>query len=178
MQPLTDVALPAPAASRFAAACQGHRLARAANLPFALGLVLPLLARNAPFANAPLGLRVPLTAGELSRGHHLIVLREWTAVAYAGWAACTEEQGRLFLGSKGIAALDFTRREGDAIAFLTWTAADTGAMTALKTAMRGLHASTRYFARRSHATPSGAAARPVVPRGGVITALSGLPNRR
>lgn len=173
MQSLTPVPLPAPFAARFAATCPGHRLARAANLPFALGLVLHLLARTAPFSRAPLGLRVPLTTGELARGHHLIVLRETdgSAVAYAGWVACSTEEGQRFLGQHGVAALDFSRREGEAIAFLTWTAIDPAAMTALKTAMRALHPGTRYFARRSHAAADGAKPRPVVPRGGVITAL-------
>lgn len=177
MQALTVVPLPEAAAARFAARCPGHRVARAVNLAFALGLVLPLLARTAPFSRAPLGLRVPLTAGELARGHHLIVLRDQAgAVAYAGWAACTAEQGQRFLGPQGVGALDFARREGEAIAFLTWTAADPAAMDALKTAMRALHAGTRYFARRSHAAAEGAPTRPVVPRGGVITALTGLRN--
>ena len=175
MQALAAVPLPAHAAMRFAAACPGHRLAQAANLTFALGLVLPLLARTAPFARAPLGLRVPLTTGELARGHHLIVLREGNAggaVAYAGWAACTEVEGQRFLGPDGIAALDFARRDGEAIAFLTLTASDADAKAALKMAMRTLHAGTRYFARRSYAAADGATRRPVVPRGGVITGLA------
>lgn len=175
MQALTAVPLPEPGAARFAAACPGHRLARAASLPFALGLVLPLLARTAPFARAPLGLRVPLTAGELARGHHLIVLRDGAVAGYAGWVACTAEQGQRFLGPDGIKALDFARSEAEPIAFLTWTAIDTAAMTALKTAMRALYPRQRYFARRSHAGAEDAPARPVVPRGGIITPLTGTP---
>jgi hypothetical protein len=37
--------------------------------------------------------------------------------------------------------------------------------------MRALHAGRRCFARRSHASAPGAERRPVVPRGGAITAL-------
>ncbi len=108
-----------------------------------------------------------------ARGQHLIVLRDGgAAVAYAGWAACEAADGQRFLGEQRIAALDFGRREGEAIAFLSWTAADAAAMTALETAMRALHPGTRYFARRSHAAAEGAAPRRVLPRGGVITALA------
>ena len=167
---LLHVAVPEPAAMIFAARHPGFRLARAASLPYALGLVLPLLARHEPFSRAPLGLRVALTSGELARGHHLIVLRGGVAAAYSGWAACSEEQGRRFLGPEGIHALDFARIEGEAIAFLTAAAADGAAFAALRTAMRALHPGVRYVARRVH----GAAKRAVVPRGGIIAPLPEL----
>jgi hypothetical protein len=60
---------------------------------------------------------VPLTAGELARGHRLILLRGNGPVAYVGWAACTIEQGRRFVGLERIVVLDFVRREGEAMAF-------------------------------------------------------------
>ncbi|WP_137181896.1 hypothetical protein [Roseomonas sp. AR75] len=165
--PLPDAAL-----ALLQARCPGARLARAANIAFSLGLVLPLLARTAPFSLAPLGLRVPLTAGELTRGHHLMVLRGSPAalVAYAGWAACTAAQAEGFLGDAGISALDFSRREGEAIAFLTLAALDAGAGAGLEVALRTVLAGTPYVARRTHA----AAPQRAVVRRGVLTLPSAL----
>jgi hypothetical protein len=172
MSPVTPVPLPDAALALLQARCPGARLARAANIAFSLGLVLPLLARTAPFSLAPLGLRVPLTAGELTRGHHLMVLRGSPAalVAYAGWAACTAAQAEGFLGDAGISALDFSRREGEAIAFLTLAALDAGAGAGLEVALRTVLAGTPYVARRTHA----AAPQRAVVRRGVLTLPSAL----
>lgn len=170
---LLRVALPPAAAALLAARCPGAVLARLRDPVLGLGLVLPLLARTPPFSRAPLGLRVPLTAGELARGHHLLVLREGRQpVAYAGWAACSAEEARRFLGPEGIRALDPARRDGEALAFLTLTAVDAAAFAALEVGLRTLLAGRRYVARRSHAARDGA--RAVVPRGGVLTPMASL----
>lgn len=167
---LEPVILPDHARHRLAGALAGLTLCRAGNSSFALGLVLPHLAQIAPFSEAPLGLRVWLTGGEILRGHHLMVMQGGRLVAYAGWAACTETQGLRFLSDEGIEALDMTLREAPAMAFLTLTASRPEARAALRTALRALHPGRRYFARRLHGRPG----RPVMPRGGVITPLSGV----
>ena len=171
MRPLTLITVPGPTGAFLSARHPGFTLARCGSLPLGLGLVLPLLARSPPFSRAPLGLRVPLTAGEITRGQHLLVLKDQHPVAYAGWVECTVEQGARFLGPEGINALDHQSGEGPAMAFLTWLAASPEAMGALKTAMRALYPRRHYFARRSHAAADTQGARQVVPRGGVITPL-------
>lgn len=148
MELLARIALPEPAASMLASRHPDFILARCVNVAFGLGLVLQLLARSQPFSRAPLGLRVPLTAGEISRGHHLLVVRGSQPVGYVGWAACTFDQGRRYLGPEGIRALDQQATEGEAIALQTIAALSPAASSILRTAMRALHPGRPYFGRR------------------------------
>ena len=171
METLLLITPPARAAQLLAARHPGFALARCASIPVGLGLVLPLLARTPPFSRAPLGLRVPLTAGEIARVHHLLVLQHRRPAAYAGWATCTMEQGARFLGPEGIRALDEHPGDDTAMAFLTWIATSAEAMTVLKTAMRSLYPGRSYFARRSWAATARNGVTKVVRRGGTITPL-------
>jgi hemolysin-activating ACP:hemolysin acyltransferase len=162
------VALPAPIASSLSQSHPGFAVVRCVVLPFGLGLVLPLLASTLPFSRAPLGLRVPLTTGEITRGHHLLILEQDRPAAYAGWAECSLEQGARFLGVEGIRALDPELRHGEAMAILTTIATSSAAMTVLKTAMRATYPGRRYFGRRVHADQKG---QRVTASGGIIVPL-------
>lgn len=175
--PLLRVALPDAALALLARRCPGATLARLRDPILGLGLVLGLLARTPPFAQAPLGLRVALTEGELARGHHLLVLRARRPVGYAGWAACTAAEADRFLGREGIRALDLTRGEGDVLAFLTLMAVDEAAGAALQVGLRTLLAGRRYVARRARPAPGGedVAARRVVPHRGVVRPMPDRP---
>ena len=168
MQPLQRLALPAPAAALLAARHPGLVPVRCADLTFGLGLVLPLLARSLPFSRAPLGLRVPLTAGEISRGHHLLVLQGRQPAVYVGWAECSEAQGARYLGAEGLGALDLSLLQGEMMAILTVTALTPEAMAAGRLAMRALYPGRRYIGRRVNGrVPDGMK----VPRSGVIRPL-------
>lgn len=171
MHSLLPITPPAPLDALLIARYPNFALVRCTNHAIGLGLVLPMLAGKPPFSRAPLGLRVPLTAGEIARGHHLLVLQQQRPAAYAGWAACSMEQGARFLGPEGIKALDSRLADGPAMAFLTWIATSAEAMTVLKTAMRALYPGRPYFARRSHAATAPKGIDKVVPRGGIITPL-------
>jgi len=171
MQLLARVALPEPAASMLALRHPQFIIIRCVNQAFGLGLVLPLLARSQPFSRAPLGLRVPLTAGELSRGHHLLVVEGTQPVGYLGWSACTLDQGRRYLGQEGLRALDQTATEGEAIALQTVAALSPAASSVLRTAMRALHPGSPYFGRRVSGTGPQDANR--IARQGIIRPLAG-----
>lgn len=170
---LPPVALPRALAQRIAAAHPTLSVVRCAHPALGLGLALSLLGGLEPFARAPLGLRTRLTAGEITRGHHLLVLDRGHPVAYAGWACCTEAEAARFLGAEGIGALDMTRREGEVLAFLTLAAVSAPARETLRLVVRAVLGGRPYVARRLHAPGGRLAERPVVPKRGVVAPLRG-----
>lgn len=170
-QVLPPVPLPRMAAQRIAAAHPGISVVRCAHPTLGLGIVLSLLGRLEPFARAPLGLRSRLTAGEIARGHHLLVLDHGTPVAYAGWAACTTEQAERYLGAEGISALDMRQHSGEVVAFLTLAAVSPAARQALHLAVRAALPGRPYVARRLHTAARGAPERPMVPKRGIVRPL-------
>ena len=171
-QVLPAVPLPRAAAQRIALAQPGISIVRCAHPTLGLGIVLSLLGRLDPFSRAPLGPRSRLTAGEIARGHHLLVLEHGRPVAYAGWACCSPEQADRYLGAEGIAALDLRQRSGEIVAFLTLVAVSRPAGQALHMALRAVLPGRRYVARRVHAAAAGEPERPMVPKRGVVRPLS------
>jgi hemolysin-activating ACP:hemolysin acyltransferase len=87
--------------------------------PFqALGRIVHFLRDAQPFASYQFGAFVATVAGQVERGHYLVVLHDEQVVGYLGYALCDERIAQAWLEGRYVPTLEECRR-GDVLVAMT-----------------------------------------------------------
>jgi hypothetical protein len=114
-----------------------------------LGLVLDLLSRHAPFADASLATMVPTIRRQLKRGRQVAALApNGDLIAYAGWVPTLQASAELWVEDRG--PLKILEKDADAVALTIVVSSAPAVTRELLRRVRNICGDKKWYFKRSY----------------------------